>query len=63
MTVLDKLIDCDLDEDDIEDLKKDIDTKMITAVYAIEKMWELLKESNLPENIKIALLTNTKENK
>lgn len=61
MKNLDELVNCGYDESEIEELKTEIDTKAIVAVYTIEKMWELLKDSNLPESAKIALLTDIKE--
>lgn len=61
MKNLDELINCGYDESEIEELKTEIDTKAIVAVYTIEMMWELLKDSDLPESVKIALLTDMKE--
>lgn len=62
MTILDELVNYDYDEDDIKELKGEIDKAAILAVYAIEKMWELLKNSNLPDDVKIKILTNNIEN-
>ena len=62
MTILDELVNYDYDEDDIKELKEEIDKAAILAVYAIEKMWELLKNSNLPDDVKIKILTNNIEN-
>lgn len=62
MTILDELVNYDYDEDDIKEVKEEIDKAAILAVYAIEKMWELLKNSNLPDDVKIKILTNNIEN-
>ena len=62
MAILDELINYDYNEDDIQEVKEEIDRAAIVAVYTIEKMWELLKNSNLPDDVKIKFLTNNIEN-
>lgn len=62
MAILDDLIKCDYDEFDIEEAKKEIDATLILTVYALEKTWELLQKSNLPDNVKLKILINNAEN-
>ena len=62
MAILDNLIMCDYDEFDIEEAKKEIDATLILTVYALEKTWELLQKSNLPDDVKLKILINNAEN-
>ena len=53
----------DLDADDMEDLEKGIRMTAKMTVRTLEIFYEELKASNLPEDVKMALLASKANNK
>lgn len=62
MAIINELIKCGYSECDIEEVKKEIDATLILTAYAIERTWELLQKSNLPDDIKLQILINNAKN-
>ena len=49
-----------LTEEELEEVKSGLRQQMKLFVLGLEVLWEELQKSNLPENIKISLMSNYK---
>lgn len=56
MSILDVLKESGVDEDDIEEIKTTADVTVATLIYTLEKFYELINKTNLPEELKEKLM-------
>lgn len=64
MVDLNELSNYGLDDDDIKELRNTIDSTAIITAYTLQRMWDKLSELEIPQEVKIAIMTQQKgENK
>ena len=58
MGILEKLKEYGASEEDIEEIKTTADVAVITAIYTLEKTYELLEQSSIPQELKKEILVS-----